>query len=580
MSQDPNQPTNWWMYHGDPAHTGYVGSGSRITSQNVGASLKVLHAIQLRGPVMSVPAIVDGYVYVGTANSKDAPGANGGSFFKINLETGAIQQSFSWAIDLLERDSHGFTGMACTPAVAEGRVIFSALDGQIYCLDQQTLALLWKTNLRHADLPQNQPAENTVGMVGPGSGQVDQPAPPVAGWSSPVAVDGKVFVGVGEGENPSAYGFVYCLDAQTGKVLWLFCTCQFVTGQDNLPNVLPKDVVNKQTLPPGFKVYEGDMSLRGASVWAGIAYDADLRRLYCSTGNPNPDGVLPTPGYTNGLLMLDADTGRFVKFRQFPAEGSYRVSDADVDVGGSATLFIRQGRKVVGVGCKNGCYMILDAATLDPVVKWRQMLPFYNDGTQIPTVDPHGDADQNNPNPRLTNEQSNTAKSSDGPNFDTENFYGTYSTAAIHPGLQRLFIGIGGNNYHFIAPGIDTNTTPFMRALDWNTLADAWPMDDNNPRRYAKARPPMYTNAGESGLSIPAVVNDVVFMATSNISLYAFSAADGILLWQDRLGAQTDGFCGGYGYCLGPAIWGDYVVAGALVFGRDGGVLKIYKLTP
>ena len=234
----------------------------------------------------------------------------------------------------------------------------------------------------------------------------------------------------------------------------------------------------------------------GASVWAGIAYDADLKRLYCSTGNPQPDSVLPTPGYTNGLLVLDAETGNFVKFKQFPAESSYRVSDADVDVGGSATLFTRQGRKVVGVGCKNGCYMVLDAETLEPVVKWRQMLPFYNDGTQIPTVDPHGDASQV-PNPRLTNEQSNTANAANGD--DTENFYGTYSTAAIHPGLERLFIGIGGNNYHMIAPGIDTPTTPFMRALDWNTLEDAWPMDDHNPKRYAKAQPPMYTMPARAG---------------------------------------------------------------------------------
>ncbi|HEV7402237.1 MAG TPA: PQQ-binding-like beta-propeller repeat protein [Chthoniobacteraceae bacterium] len=577
MSQDPNQPADWWMYHGDPAHTGYVGGGSRITSQNVGASLKLLHAIQLRGPVMSVPALVGGYAYVGTANSKDAPGANGGSFFKINLETGVIEQTYSWAIDLLERDSHGFTGMACTPAVADGRVIFSALDGQVYCLDQATLKLLWKTNLRHADPAQNQPVENTVGQFPPGSGEVDQPAPPVAGWSSPVVAGGKVFVGVGEGENPSAYGFVYCLDAQTGKVRWLFCTCQFTAFRDNQPNVLPNDVVaDPAKLPAGFTIHRRDLVFRGASVWAGIAYDADLKRLYCSTGNPSPDGVLPTPGYTNGLLVLDAETGNFVKFRQFPWDGSYRVSDADVDVGGSATLFIRQGRKVVGLGCKNGCYMILDAETLEPVVDWRQMLPFYNDGTQIPTVDPHGDAEQV-PNPRLTNEQSNTANAATG--ADTENFYGTYSTAAIHPGLQRLFIGIGGNNYHLIAPGIDTETTPFMRAMDWNTLEDAWPMDDNNPKRYLNARPPMYTNATESGLSIPAVVNDVVFMATSHISLYAFNAADGSLLWQDRLGAETGGLNSGYGYCLGAAIWGDYVVAGALITGRDGGVLKIYKLS-
>ena len=44
------------------------------------------------------------------------------------------------------------------------------------------------------------------------------------------------------------------------------------------------------------------------------------------------------------------------------------------------------------------------------------------------------------------------------------------------------------------------------------------------------------------------------------------------------LGEQTGGMNGGYGYCLGPAVWGDYVVAGALVFGRRGGVLRIYSL--
>ena len=565
MSQSPNSTPNWWMYHGDPAHTGYVGAGSKINSGNVCTSLKTLWELKLDGPVMSTPAIVDGYAFVGTANCHGATGGNGGSMNKIDLQTGKIQP-FVWPIDLNERDSHGFTGMGCTPAVTDGKVFFSAFDGCVYCLDQQSMMLLWKTNLRHADVPKNQPVNNTLGM--------DQ-NPPVAGWSSPVAVNGKVYVGVGEGENPYAYGFVYCLDGQTGKVIWLFCTCKFLADQDNQPNVVPGNVTDPAALGDVFKVHWGDPVTMGSSVWAGIAYDADLNRLYCSTGNPSPDGPLPTPGYTNGLLVLDAVSGKFLGFQQFPKESSYRVSDADVDVGGSATLFTRNGRKVVGVGCKNGGYMILDARTLERL-QWRQLLPYYNNGDQIPTVDPHGPDVASDPNPQLTNEQSNQAKPSDS--VTTENYFGTYSTAAIHPGLQRLFIGVGGKSYDFIAPGIDSDTTPFMRALDWNTLADAWPMDDNNPRRYLKSRPPMYTTAGESGLSVPAVVNDVVFFATSKISLYAFDANDGTLLWSDDLGMQTDGFCGGYGYCLGPAICGDYVVAGALVNGRDGGILKIYKL--
>lgn len=90
----------------------------------------------------------------------------------------------------------------------------------------------------------------------------------------------------------------------------------------------------------------------------------------------------------------------------------------------------------------------------------------------------------------------------------------------------------------------------------------------------------MYATPGEAGLSSPAVVNDVVFCSTSKIALYAFDANDGTLLWSDALGEQTGGFNGGYGYCLGPAIAGDHVVVGALLMGRDGGVLRIYSLPP
>lgn len=124
-----------------------------------------------------------------------------------------------------------------------------------------------------------------------------------------------------------------------------------------------------------------------------------------------------------------------------------------------------------------------------------------------------------------------------------------------------------------------------MRAFDWETLDDAWPeemvVSPADPTKfimkYSNATP-MYSFPGEAGLSSPAVVNDVVFCSTSKISLYAFSVADGTDLWSDQLGSQTQGFNGGYGYCLGPAVTGDYVVAGGLVLGMDGGILNIYSL--
>jgi len=151
---------------------------------------------------------------------------------------------------------------------------------------------------------------------------------------------------------------------------------------------------------------------------------------------------------------------------------------------------------------------------------------------------------------------------------------------------------MGGPNYHNASPGIDFNSTPFMRALDFSStkLADYWPMaPGSDPLKYANAShidevngifAGMYTSAGECGLSSPAVVNDVVFCSTTKVSIYAFRVSDGTLLWWDDLGMQTDGLNGGYGYCLGPAIWKNYVVAGALVFGRDGGVLRIYGPAP
>ena len=161
---------------------------------------------------------------------------------------------------------------------------------------------------------------------------------------------------------------------------------------------------------------------------------------------------------------------------------------------------------------------------------------------------------------------------------------GTYSTAAVCHGQRKLFIGLGGNNYHLVSPGIDTFTTPFIRALDWSSLLDAWPLDGGDPERYAIAARqdanPLYKMGGESGLSVPAVANDVVFMATTRVALYAFSAHDGELLWADtdNFGPQTGGMSGGYGYCMGPAIAGNDVVAGALVAGKSPGVLNIYSL--
>jgi hypothetical protein len=549
------------MFHADANHSGRV-TGSDINSQNA-AQLAQWKDLQLGGPILSTPAVVDGSVYVGIANSQEAAASNGGQFHKVDIEAGEIVATYRWDIPGDQSDTHGFCGMGCTPAVTRGsdgtvRVVWSAFDGKLYCLDGD-LNELWITDLRASDAAHNQPVNNVL--------EENRFSPKVAGWSSPLVVGDKVYVGMGEGENPKAYGIIYCLDITTGNVTWLFCTAQFQEGVDNQPNVVPDDVA-LSPLPAGFTTAPAPDG-RGCSVWSSPAYDETLGRIYCATGNPTPDGPLPTAGYSNGILCLDAATGEFVGFTQFPVESSYRPSDIDVDIGGAPTVFTDgSGRRVVGVGCKNGSYMILDADSLE-LITWRQMLPKTNDEEQIPTVDPHF-PESSDSSQEVPNSVSNATQA--------ENYFGTYSTAAVDPTTGKLFIGIGGNNSHPEAPGIDTPTTPFLRCMDWQSLDDAWPLDDGDPQRYAKCKPPMYTTGGESGLAVPAVVNDVVVMSTSAISVYVFAVADGTPLFSDQLGAQTSGLSGGYGYCLGPAVWGNYIVAGALVRGRDGGLLRIYKL--
>jgi outer membrane protein assembly factor BamB len=558
-------PDGWWTFHGDTDRSGNVASS--VMNAGNAARLKTLHTVQLGGPVLSTPAVVGGFVYVGTANGAQVGGVaspNGGSLHKINVASGDIVATFSWLTDRSEGDTHGFTGMGCTPAVVGGKVYFSAFNGRLYCLDSETLAVSWVTDLRVADPGQNQPVTN-IGS---------NPALPQAeGWCSPLVVNGRVYVGIGEGENPDLYGFVYCLDAATGKVIWLLCTSQFVDGVENAPNVIPADAVDTP-LPAGFTLF-GDpgstptVVTRGCTVWSALSFDEKLNRVFCATGNPQPDTIITFKGYSYSVLALDADTGAIKGRFQVPVESSYRPSDLDIDFGTSPTLYTIGDRRVVGIGCKNGAFLLIDAQTM-AIIRWRQLLPYTNDGKQISTVDPHGPDTSTNPHPKISNEDSNKTPA--------ENFHGTYSTAAVHPGLKRVFIGVGGNNYHFVAAGIDSATTPFLRAFDWETLDDAWELDQSDPRKYKKPTPPMYTTSGEGGLSSPAVVNDVVFVATTKVSLYAFDARDGTPLWHDDLGTQTGGFSGGYGYCLGPAIAGNYVVAGALIAGRDGGFVRIYSI--
>ena len=532
---------NWWMYHHDPQHTGGV-TDSHIARANV-ANLRLRYRLLLDGPVVSVPAVVDNTIYVGVGNSRRAFQQRGGTLYAIDLLTGVTRASFTLNTPLLGGSRQGMAGIAGTPAVLGGRVYVSGLDGCLYCLDAVTLAPIWITNLRRADPLHNQPVTHAVAAEG---------------WSSPLVVNGCVYVGFGESES-NTFGFVYCVDAITGVIRWLFCTTLFPGMTDNEPNIVPRSVAGLFPMPPPYTVGP-DPVFRGGSPWSSVAYDPVSNRIVVGTGNVLPQGPVPQPKYSLGVLSLDAATGRNPRFFQPTNADNYRPDDSDCDVAPGPLLYYDyvNGRRLVAIGSKNGSFFVLDADTLAPVAK-RQLLPriggnggFPGDtGQPIPTVDPHPPAPEGGAR--------------------TENFYGIFSTAAVSYAQRRLFVGVGGFAFGIGTPGIDTPTTAFMRALDWENLTDHWPMQvgPDQVSRYFISRPPMYTTPGEAGFSSPVLVNDLVFLSTSRPGLYAFETETGLGLWSAP----------GFGppipnsFTLGPVIFGDFVIVGSANLG-----LLVYAL--
>jgi outer membrane protein assembly factor BamB len=525
---------DWPMYHHDPEHTGIASGPSDISSTTVGR-LSLRAAVPLDGPVISIPTVAGGKVFVGSGNSSTAAGRSGGTLYRIDLATGAIEKTFTFDNPVTQTPTgpvvggsrQGYAGIGSSPAVVDGKIYFSGLDGKVYCLKSQTFDVVWIADLRNADAAHGQPVQHAVAAEG---------------WSSPLVVNGRLYVGFGEGESDT-FGFVYCLDAATGRVVWLFCTNRFTQAADNAPNVVPASAA-ATPLPAGFTT-QADPPMKGVSVWSSLAFDAGLNRVYVGTGNSTQGDFQPVPDaqYGSGVLALDATTGQFHGFFAVAARDNYRPLDSDVDVSSSPVVYTLNGRRVIALGCKNGSFFVLDADTM-AVVARRQLLPYDATGNPFPNINP--------------NAATEAAK----------NTFGVFGTAALHGGLGRLYIGLGGYN-----SSIDSATTPFLRVVDSGTLVDAWATSGTNPPRYTLGSPPLYSTPGESGLSSPALVNDVVLASTTKPALYGFSAATGLLLWTaDGLGDPAGG-----NFVVGPAVSGNFVVVGRAA-GRRTGTINIYAL--
>ena len=232
------------------------------------------------------PIVVDGVMFVTTSFSH---------VYALDAKTGVQLWHYSHKMGPV-------TTYCCGPnnrgVQALGDLVYLAtLDSKLVALNAKTGAVVWQSDI----------------------------ADPELGYSetmAPTVIKDKVLIGTNGGEY-GIRGFVKAYDAKTGTLLWTFNTIpensvgvwatKDATGRDMHRDIqAEKDQLAKT----------GDPYQRlGGGVWQNPAVDLATNQMYFVVGNPSPDlnGSL-RPGdnlYTNSLVSLDLDTGKYVCHFQY-----------------------------------------------------------------------------------------------------------------------------------------------------------------------------------------------------------------------------------------------------------------------
>ncbi|RLV50363.1 twin-arginine translocation signal domain-containing protein [Nocardioides mangrovicus] len=229
-------------------------------------------------------------------------------------------------------------------ALDEHHVFTISGENNVYALDKQTGAVVWKTLLLTEDA-----GTGDTGGCDPTNGQCGGSVGSLAG--AVVYWDGLIYVGM-QGSTAGARGRAYALHADTGELAWTFWSAP---GPGEY----------------GHDTWEGDSWKTGGAVpWIHPALDPDTGTVLWTFGNPYPRTNGSTRGgdnlFANCLVALDAKTGRRKWHFQSVHHDIWDYDNvmapvlADVRVKGRL-------RKVVVYGSKVGKYFVLDRTNGKPI---------------------------------------------------------------------------------------------------------------------------------------------------------------------------------------------------------------------
>ena len=307
-----NEPGNWLTYSGNyQAHR--FSPLKQITPANA-AQLKLAWVYQItgRGRFETSPLVVDGVMYVTEPPTKVTA---------LDSRTG--RPLWSWQRPLSPSiKTIGFGPTNRGVAILDDTVYVGTLDAHLIALDAKSGAMRWDTAV----------GDNNSGH---------------AITAAPLAIDGKIIVGISGGE-AGIRGFLDAYDAKTGKLVWRLWT---VPGPGE----------------PGHETWSGDAwKTGGAPTWVTGSYDPELNLIYWGTGNPGPDwngDVRPGDNlYSCSLLAIDASSGKLKWHFQFTPHDVHDWDATEIPVLLDATVGGRT-RKLVAMANRNAFFYLLDRET-------------------------------------------------------------------------------------------------------------------------------------------------------------------------------------------------------------------------
>jgi alcohol dehydrogenase (cytochrome c) len=474
----PN-PGNWLTYGGNLAAQRFS-ELKQINTDNV-KSLKVAWVYQMggRGVIESVPLVNNGIMYVTEPPS---------TVVAIDARTGKALWQYT---PDLPRDMVviGLFPTNRGVALLGNNVYLNTIDAHLVCLDAKTGREKWKVEV----------ADNKEGFADTGA---------------PLAIDGKIIVGVGGGE-AGAHGFLSAFDAKDGKLLWRLFT------------------VPRSADEPGADTWaNGSWSNGGGTTWNTGSYDPATNTIYWGTGNPAPDwngkGRLGDNLYTCSLLAIDANTGKMKWYFQFSPHETHDWDSSEPPILFNAKVD-GQMRHLVALANRNAFYYVLDRDTGKfitgvPFAKqtWAKGLDKNGRPIENPNIEPTPEG--NLVYPSLTGGVNWTS-----PCYSplTGLFYVNARDAGawyiqgepkMAPGNSVGVVGGGGGGGRFMVGDQDVTS---IRALDAVTGKRVW----------------NFQMVGDSWTGVLATAGNLVFSADAEGNFFALNATTGQNLWHINLGA-------------------------------------------